>query len=85
VTGGPRSPQVGSPVPDFQLVALDGTPFRLSDQLGKVVVVLFASWCNHAGKEAPELRQAWDDYPDQERAVHRHRLQRHRLKSTGIP
>jgi cytochrome c biogenesis protein CcmG/thiol:disulfide interchange protein DsbE len=55
--------QVGSPVPDFQLTAFDGSPMRLSDYRGQVVVVnFFASWCTPCREEAPAIEQTWEAY-----------------------
>lgn len=58
-------PQVGSPVPDFQLTALDGSPMNLSDYRGRVVVLnFFASWCAPCRQEAADLEQTWREYQD---------------------
>ncbi len=58
--------QVGDPVPDFQLVAFDGSPMNLSNHQGQVVVVnFFASWCNPCREEAAALEQSWRDYQGQ--------------------
>lgn len=57
--------QVGNPVPDFQLTALDGNPMNLSDHQGQVVVVnFFASWCAPCRQEAADLEQTWREYQD---------------------
>ncbi len=57
--------QVGSPVPDLTLTALDGSPMDLSAQRGKVVVInLFASWCPPCRQEAADLEQVWRKYQD---------------------
>lgn len=57
-------PQEGSPAPDFTLLDGDGQTWRLSDQLGKVVVLLF-----YPGDETPvctrqmcSVRDRWEDY-----------------------
>ncbi|HEX3145966.1 MAG TPA: peroxiredoxin [Pyrinomonadaceae bacterium] len=57
-------PQEGSPAPDFSLLDGDGQNWRLSDQLGKVVVLLF-----YPGDETPictrqmcSVRDRWEDY-----------------------
>jgi cytochrome c biogenesis protein CcmG/thiol:disulfide interchange protein DsbE len=56
-------PQVGSPVPDFQLIALDGSPMDLGSQQGSVVVInFFASWCAPCREEAGDLQQTWSEY-----------------------
>lgn len=58
-------PRVGSPVPGFQLTALDGSPMDLGAQRGQVVVVnFFASWCAPCRQEAADLERVWRDYQD---------------------
>lgn len=60
-----KPPQVGGPVPDFQLTALDGSSINLGAERGQVVVVnFFASWCAPCRQEAADLQQSWRDYQD---------------------
>ena len=60
------TPQIGDPVPDFRLTALDGSPMSISEQKGTVVVLnIFASWCNPCREEAADLEAAWQTYQDQ--------------------
>lgn len=57
---------VGAAAPDFELLQRDGTPIRLSDLQGKVVVVNFwASWCPPCREEMPALQAISQDYADQ--------------------
>src|SRR5215208_2807560 len=52
----------GEPAPDVTLTLLDGSPLRLSDLQGDVVVVNFwASWCEPGRTEMPELQAFWDE------------------------
>lgn len=58
------NPQEGSAAPDFTLPDSDGANWRLSDNRGKVVVLLF-----YPGDETPvctrqmcSVRDRWDDY-----------------------
>ncbi len=58
------SPQVGAPAPDFTLKDGNGNDWRLGDQRGKVVVLLF-----YPGDETPvctrqmcSVRDRWEDY-----------------------
>jgi peroxiredoxin len=51
----------GEPAPDVTLTLLDGSPLRLSDLHGRVVIVNFwASWCEPCRAEMPELQAYWD-------------------------
>ena len=57
-------PTLNSPAPDFTLKDANGDDWRLSDQRGKVVVLLF-----YPGDETPictrqmcSVRDRWDDY-----------------------
>jgi peroxiredoxin Q/BCP len=60
----PSAAQAGKPAPDFTLRDGEGTEWRLSDQRGKVVVLLF-----YPGDETPictrqmcSVRDRWEDY-----------------------
>jgi cytochrome c biogenesis protein CcmG/thiol:disulfide interchange protein DsbE len=61
-----QAPAVGAPVPGFTLTALDGSPLRLEDYRGQVLVVnFFASWCSPCRQEAPAFQQTWNAYREQ--------------------
>lgn len=55
---------VGRPAPDLTLTLLDGTPLRLADLRGSVVVLNFwASWCAPCRDEMPVLQRLTDRQP----------------------
>ena len=56
--------KVGDLAPDFEVVTLDGQPFKLSDQRGKVVLVnFFATWCPPCREELPHLeKEVWQKF-----------------------
>lgn len=49
----------GKVAPDFELALLDGSHFKLSDHVGKEVVILnfFTTWCGPCKAEMPELNR----------------------------
>ena len=58
---GSRVPVVGTPVEDFQLVDLNGTPQRLSQYRGKIVLLNFwATWCKPCTTEMPAMQTTYD-------------------------
>lgn len=53
--GGP--PAVGNRMPSYEATGLDGSPFRLSERNGKVVLLnVWATWCGPCRYEIPELQ-----------------------------
>lgn len=55
----------GQPAPDFTLIDFDGSSHKISDFMGKAVVLDFwAAWCPFCVNEMPELQAAQDKYGD---------------------
>jgi thiol-disulfide isomerase/thioredoxin len=55
----------GEKAPDFELSTLDGDVIRLSDYLGKIVIVDFwATWCAPCRMAIPELVELQNEYRD---------------------
>lgn len=52
-------------VPDFSLKTLDGSTYRLSDDLGKKVIILdfWATWCEPCKKFMKRLQEIQDTHP----------------------
>lgn len=63
----PAAPQDDrrEPLPSFTMTALDGTPYRSGDFVGKAVLLNFwASWCAPCVAEFPALLELAALYPD---------------------
>jgi peroxiredoxin len=59
-------PQVGDPAPDFELLDMNGETVRLSDYLGRPVILNFwATWCAPCRLEMPELQRAQAEFGDE--------------------
>jgi peroxiredoxin len=58
-------PEVGDPAPDFELLGVNGETVRLSDYLGRPVILNFwATWCAPCRLEMPELQRAQAEFGD---------------------
>jgi peroxiredoxin len=64
--GAPAPAALASGLPDFELRTLDGESFRLSDHLGKQVLVLsfWDTWCEPCKTEMPQLDHIYQAHKD---------------------
>ena len=62
-----RAAWQGRYAPDFELKTSGGKTFKLSENVGKKIVVLnfFATWCGPCREEMPELNQYYQDHKDE--------------------
>ena len=60
-------PSEGQIAPDFEIMQMDGTNFKLSDYRGKqsVYLVFWNTWCTFCMKKIPKLKQAQTDLNNQ--------------------
>jgi peroxiredoxin len=62
----PVEPKIGFRAPDFALQTLTGETIRLSELIGRPVVISYwATWCNPCKKELPVLDQLSSEYQSQ--------------------
>ena len=55
----------GRRAPDFEVFDLEGTPRRLSDHRGKVVLVnVWATWCPPCQEEMPSMERLYQEISD---------------------
>lgn len=55
-----------APAKDFDITLIDGTNFKLSNQIGSVVLInIWATWCGPCLDETPDLVELFDDYKAQ--------------------
>ena len=60
-----KNEMIGDAAPDFKLYTLDGDEVKLSDYLGKVVILDFwATWCAPCRKGIPDLISIQNEYKD---------------------
>ena len=65
-TSKPQSTPTPLPIADFAAHDLNGNPVKLSDYLGKIVVLNFwATWCPPCRAEMPGLEAFYQEYRDQ--------------------
>jgi thiol-disulfide isomerase/thioredoxin len=62
-----RAAWEGRYAPDFELKTSGGKTFKLSENVGKKIIVLnfFATWCGPCRDEMPELNQYYEDHKDE--------------------
>lgn len=60
------SPEAGRYAPDFEIIQMDGSTFKLSDYRGKqsVYVVFWNTWCGYCMKKIPKLKQTQANLAD---------------------
>ena len=59
--------EVGKPAPGFAFPGLDGKMVRLSDHLGKVVLVnIWATWCPPCVDEMPSMEKLYQEFKDRD-------------------
>ena len=60
-------PRLGEIAPDFALRDLDGSVVKLSDYIGKKLVVLnfWATWCSPCVVEMPDLEEIYQEHMDE--------------------
>jgi len=65
--GSPASPATSAGLPDFELPTVDGDSFRLSDHLGKSVIVMafLDTWCEPCKSELPHLSEIYRTHKDE--------------------
>ena len=57
--------KIGDRAPDFVSTQLNGSPIRLSDYRGKVVLLDFwATWCAPCIAELPNVTRVYEKYQD---------------------